>query len=64
MPETYEYSLGSVRAREKHLFTQADIESMLSLKDVSSLAAYLRDKGFGEGDTVDEILKSGRENTQ
>ncbi len=60
MPKTYEYSFGSVRAREKYLFTNADIEAMLSFNSIKELKAFLRDKGYGEGETVDEIIRSNR----
>lgn len=63
MPETYEYSFGSVRAREKYLFTHADIEAMLSLNSREALVTFLRDKGYGEGETLGEILRSCREST-
>ena len=63
MPKTYEYSFGSVRAREKELFSRGDIETMLSLKSENELVVFLRDKGYGDGDTVDEIIRSNREQT-
>lgn len=63
MPNSYEYSFGSVRAREKYLFSHGDIEAMLSLGSVEALRDFLRDKGYGEGDTVDEIIRSSREQT-
>ena len=63
MSQSYEYSVGSVRAREKHLLTNADIETMLSFKNTDSLVSFLRDKGYGEGNTVGEILRSSRQQT-
>ena len=63
MPKTYEYSFGSVRAREKYLFSRADIEAMLSLDSTASLVSFLHDKGYGEGATVDEIIISARKGT-
>ncbi len=61
MAVSYEYSIGSVRAREKHLLTHTDIEQLLACKTTDELCATLRDKGFGEGNTVDELLQSRTE---
>ncbi len=57
----YEYSIGSVRAREKKLLSSSDIEQMLALKSEKELVRFLSDKGFGEGDTVDELIASNTE---
>lgn len=59
---SYEFSIGSVRAREKRLFSHADLEQMLSLESESELVRFLKDKGYGEGKTTDEILESNAEN--
>ena len=64
MPKTYEYSFGSVRAKEKYLFSNSDIQAMLSLGSIDALIDFLRDKGYGDGDTVDEIIRSNREQTR
>ncbi len=58
MALSYEYSIGSVRAREKNLLTRSDIEQLLSLKSEAEIASMLSDKGYGEGKTVEEILSS------
>ena len=63
MSLSYEYSIGSVRAKEKGLLSKADIESMLVLKDVPSLISFLNDKGYPEGKSVDEIIKNSRRET-
>ncbi len=63
MALSYEYSIGSVRAREKNLFSRADLENMLSLKDMESLSRFLRDKSFSEGETVEEMLKNSTKDT-
>ena len=63
MPNSYEYSFGSVRAKEKNLFSRSDIETMLSFETVGELVGFLRDKGYGDGDTVDEIIRSNRVET-
>ncbi len=58
MALSYEFSIGSVRARENTMFSEADAEQMLALKSVDELIRFLKDKGYGEGDTVDEIVES------
>ncbi|MBO4339421.1 MAG: V-type ATPase subunit [Clostridia bacterium] len=63
MPNSYEYSFGSVRAREKYLFSHGDIEAMLSLDSSEALVGFLKDKGYGDGDTVEEIIRSNRAQT-
>ena len=55
---SYEFSIGSVRAKECSLFSGADIEQMLSMKSSGDLFRYLSDKGYGEGDNVDELIES------
>lgn len=62
MALSYEFSIGSVRAKEKNLFTNSDIEHMLGCENVNELCRYLSDKGYGEGDDIEEILKSHSEN--
>lgn len=56
MALSYEYSIGSVRAKEKSLLSSADIEQLLACADIPKLCAFLSDKGYGEGKTVDEII--------
>ncbi len=63
MAISYEYSIGSVRAREKELLSNADIEAMLALKDSQSLINYLRDKGYADGESIDEIIKNNKNET-
>ena len=58
MALSYEFSIGSVRARENSMFSEADAEQMLALKSIDELVRFLKDKGYGEGDTVDEIIES------
>ena len=47
MALSYEFSIGSVRAKEKNLFTNSDIEHMLGCENVNELCRYLSDKGYG-----------------
>ncbi len=63
MPVSYEYSMGSVRAKEKNLLSRAELEGMLALNDADSLCAYLKDKGFADGDTVEALLKNNSADT-
>lgn len=46
MALSYEFSIGSVRAKEKNLFTNSDIEHMLGCENVNELCRYLSDKGL------------------
>jgi V/A-type H+-transporting ATPase subunit C len=57
MPLSYEYSMGSVRAREKSLFSKTDIESMLAFKELSQLEGFLKDKGYPEGEDIEAVLR-------
>lgn len=41
MALSYEFSIGSVRAKEKNLFTNSDIEHMLGCENVNELCRYL-----------------------
>ena len=61
MSLSYEFSIGSVRAKEKHLLTKADYEQMLSMKSESEIISFLKDKGYPDGDTTAEILESGKQ---
>lgn len=56
MALSYEYSLGSVRAKEKSLLNSADVEQLLACESVSQLCSVLSDKGYGEGKTIDKII--------
>lgn len=56
MALSYEFSIGSVRAKENSLFTNSDIEHMLGCENEQALIRYLNDKGYGEGKTIDEII--------
>lgn len=63
MSLSYEFSVGSVRAKEKSLLTSADVEQLLACKSERELGALLRDKGYGDGESVDEILSSHTDST-
>ena len=55
MSLSYEFSLGSVRAKEGKLFKRQDIDLLLSCNSVQELYGALSDKGF-EGSDIDEML--------
>ncbi len=55
---SYEFSVGSVRAREKNLLNSSDLEQLLSYDNLNDLVRYLNDKGYGEGKTVNEVLEN------
>lgn len=61
MAFSYEYSIGSVRAKECHLFGSAEFEQMLAMKSEDELLRFLSDKGYGSGSTVEELLESNTE---
>ena len=56
MSLSYEFSIGSVRAKEKSLLTMSDIEQMIGMKTEAEIVRFLKDKGFGDGETIDEII--------
>ncbi len=58
MALSYEFSIGSVRAKEVSLLTNTDIEQLLACKNISELCSSLNSKGYGDGQTVDEILEN------
>ncbi|MCR5652732.1 MAG: V-type ATPase subunit, partial [Ruminococcus sp.] len=58
MALSYEYSIGSVRAREKSLFDSSDIDQMLSYNSDNELLRFLNDKGYGAGADIDEVIES------
>lgn len=58
MALSYEFSIGSVRAKENLLFTNAEIEQMLACKNENELIRFLNEKGYGEGSSIDEIINN------
>ena len=58
MALSYEFSIGSVRAKEKSLLNSSDIEQMLGYNSDSELLRFLNDKGYGEGLDIDEVIKN------
>lgn len=58
MKQSYEFSIGSVRVREKKLLGSADFEQLIACENVNQLCRYLTDKGYGDGEAVDELITS------
>lgn len=61
MALSYEFSIGSVRAKENSLFTKAEVEQMLACKSENELIRFLNEKDFGEGGSIDEIINNNTE---
>ncbi|MBQ5348092.1 MAG: V-type ATPase subunit [Ruminococcus sp.] len=57
MSLSYEFSIGSVRAKEKDLLNSADVEQLLAYDNLDDFVHYLNDKGYGDGKDVDLVLK-------
>ena len=57
MSLSYEFSIGSVKAKENSLFTTSDIEHMQSCADEEELIRFLNSKGF-DGSTIEEIISN------
>ena len=57
MAVSYEYSIGSVRAKENALFQKADFEQLLACDSTAAFCQTLRDKGWGNGDDFDAIAQ-------
>ena len=56
MDLSYEFSVGSVRAKETSLLNAQDIEQLLSYQNMPQLCAALNDKGVGDGGTMTLIV--------
>ena len=57
MALSYEYSIGSVRAKETSLFSKADLEQFLGCASAAEFCALLRDKGYGSGDDFASVAE-------
>ena len=57
MSLSYEYAVGSVRAKETKLLSNQDMDMLAACKTVDELVGALSDKGFN-GNTVDEMLEN------
>lgn len=62
----YIYAVASIRAREKGLLTDADIQTLSGMKDSEAVMTYLTEHGWGEGvesKNPEEILAAETEKT-
>ena len=57
MALSYEFSIGSVRAKENALFSKTDLEQLLGCKTTAELCQTLSDKGYGTVCAFDEMTK-------
>jgi len=58
----YIYAVASIRAQEKSLLTDADIQAMVGLKSEAAVLTYLTERGWGEsGDKDMESVLSAEE---
>lgn len=57
MALSYEFSIGSVRARENALFTKTDIEQLLGCRSTAELCQTLSDKGYGSLADFDTMME-------
>ncbi len=57
MALSYEFSIGSVRAKENALFSKTDLEQLLGCKTTAELCQTLSDKGYGTVGAFDEMTK-------
>ncbi len=55
MAASYEYAVGSIKAKEKSLLTPQDLEVLMASESEQVLLGHLRDKGFS-GDSVSAML--------
>lgn len=57
---SYEYAIGSVRAREANLLTRQELDSLASMHSVGEIFTWLQAKGYAEGASVDQMLENRR----
>ena len=62
----YIYAVASIRAKEKTLLTDADIQTMVGMKSESEVLNFLTEKGWGENtdDKSMEAVLSAEEEAQ
>lgn len=58
MALSYEFSIGSVRAKENALFNKTDLEQFLACDSTAQFCALLHDKGYGSGDDFAALVQS------
>ena len=62
----YIYAVACIRAKEKTLLTDADVQTMVGMKSEKEVLSYLTEKGWGDGsvDTDMETVLSNEEEKQ
>ena len=60
MALSYEYSVGSVRAKETGLLKKQDLDLLIASGSVDNMCAVLRDKGY-DGDSVEDMINNRTE---
>ena len=63
MALSYEFSIGSVRAKETSLLSAQDTERLLGCRDTAQLCSTLSDLGIGKGNSVDAVLAQHEKET-
>lgn len=63
MALSYEFSIGSVRARENKLLSPSDFQYLQSAKTEKEYLQYLSEKSFGEGQTLEQLLRHNADET-
>ena len=53
----YIYAVACIRAKEKTLLTDADIQSMVGMKSEKEVLSYLTEKGWGDGSVGSDMEK-------
>lgn len=57
MSLSYEYSVGSIKAKENSLLSKQDLEMLVVAESLDAFMNILRDKGY-DGDTVESMLEN------
>ena len=65
MSDNYVFAVARVRAKERLLLTDADIQQMISMQDTKMILGVLEEHGWetGEGQSVDEMLAAEEKKT-
>ena len=61
----YIYAVASIRAKEKSLLTDADVQSMVGMKSEAEVLTFLTERGWGDGSQdadMETVLAAEEEN--
>ncbi len=61
MSLSYEFSIGSVRARENRLLKKADLEQLMNMKSEADIVTFLKDKGYPDRESTAQMLDASRD---